>query len=94
MTLKEIVKGKNYPLIECRLLFTDATGDEQDVFAGYCAYQNEQLVSLDNDSYSLDDEYVKYKEFEMPNDTRLKNTEYPKGTICLTVWYEDYSCEN
>ena len=75
MKLKEIVKGKEYPFIECRCLYKTAENKICDMFYGACSYEDGKLKPLDADSYSLEDEYKEWEEFT--------NKE---GVICLTVW--------
>ena len=61
MTLEEIVKGKEIPIIEYRF-FADVPGYGQiDTLFGYCAYENGKLKSLDGDTYYLNAEIEKYE---------------------------------
>lgn len=94
MTLRDIIASlgnKNYPYIECHIVYTH-NNQEYDEEYGCCCYKDGQLISLDADSYSLDDIYFKWKEFEAKQDTPIQNNDkslkytIPKGTICLSVW--------
>lgn len=69
MKLREIVGTHNYNTITYR---TNGPFEEDDVFAGACSYINGKLKPLDDDSYSLDDEIIK---FEGDDNS-------------LTVWYK------
>lgn len=59
MRFEDILKDKEYKLIECRLLLEDEYNS--DVLFGYCQYVNGKLISLDGDSYSLDEEIERYE---------------------------------
>lgn len=81
MTLYDIVKGKDFPEIEVRLYEPDGT----DGLFGFCSYINGELISLDGDSYSLDEEIDKWI---VINDVLIviEHTEYihSDGTITNT----------
>lgn len=84
ITLKDIIEklgNKNYDFIEVRCRWTDKNGQMQDIFFGGCSYKDGVLISLDGDTYSLNDLYDDYKEFT--ND----------GKTCLTVWENCYMDE-
>ena len=77
-TLKEIIEllgNKDYEYIEFRCLYTvnKKTCDE---FYGACKYKDKQLYPIDYDSYSLNDKFIKWKEWEK------------HGKKYLTVWTE------
>lgn len=59
MKFKEILEGKEYKLIECRLLLDEEYNS--DILFGYCQYVNGRLISLDGDTYSLDGEIDSYE---------------------------------
>lgn len=74
MTLREVLESIDFTeinLIEYRTIIS-IDSDDVDVLAGFCRYEDEQLISEDGDIYSLDDEIRKY----MVEDG------------VLTVWYE------
>jgi len=78
--LRKIIEelgNKSYSYIEMRCKWKDKD-EEYDEFWGCCYYDNtlKKLFPLDGDSYSLDDLYDEWKEY----DTDLY--ENP----CLTVW--------
>lgn len=84
--LKDIIEelgNKSYPLIECRLKWTDENGNENDDFWGECAYDadKKELIPLDGDSYSLEDLYEEYEEW-LDEEEKIADG----GAICLTVW--------
>lgn len=60
---------------------TIITSSGDDVFAGFCRYENGELISEDGDNYSLEDEIIKY---EMKLDNSINGT----MQMHLTVWYE------
>jgi len=60
---------------------TIITSDGTDVLAGFCRYENGELISEDGDNYSLEDEIIKY---EMKLDNSINGT----MQMHLTVWYE------
>ena len=81
MTVKDAIEktGFRFGHIEYR---TNAVidGEEQNIFAGLCSYDGEKLISLDGDSYSLDDQinWAKFDKGDMDNNR----------PDVLTVWYE------
>ena len=60
---------------------TIIASDGTDVLAGFCRYENGELISEDGDNYSLEDEIIKY---EMKLDNNINGT----MQMHLTVWYE------
>lgn len=60
MKLKDILKGKNYKYIEYYVILPQTLGGEI-VFSGLCRYMNGELISLDGDTYSLEDELIRYE---------------------------------
>lgn len=96
ISLREIIAklgNKSYPFIECRCKWTDPDGTKYDEFWGSCSYNNEtrELIPLDHDSYSLDDLYNEWEEWQ-----DLEEKYFDNGQICLTVWewyinYEELS---
>ena len=84
--LREIIEelgNKSYPYIECRCKWTDPDGTKHDEFWGSCSYDNKtgELTSLDHDSYSLDDLYDEWDEWQ-----DLEEKHFDGGQILLTVW--------
>ncbi len=70
ITLKDIVEKIGDCIIEYRTWLPDGT----DVLSGYCKFVNNELISLDGDSYSMDDVFVKYS--------------VSQQTKQVTIWYE------
>ena len=68
MQLKYLLE---YKPIDIEYRTYDMFGD--DILAGYCKWTGTELVALDGDNYSVEDEVYKYR----------RNT--PRD---LTVWYE------
>ena len=63
MTLSDVLKqydNKDFSVIEYRAITTIQEKDT-DVLGGMAAYKNKMLLSLDGDSYHLNDEIVKHK---------------------------------
>lgn len=64
--LKDILKifgNANIPIIECRTYYEDKDdpcGKRDDLF-GFCEYKDGKLLSLDGDTYSLEDLYTKWE---------------------------------
>lgn len=56
LRLKDIVQNYDYNYIAYRAFLSDGT----DIFIGACKYINGELISLDGDTYSLDDPILKY----------------------------------
>ena len=61
MTVLNIVKGK--PPIDTIIVrcFHSEGGETEDVLIGFCSWDGTKLVSLDGDSYRLDDKVDKYE---------------------------------
>jgi len=68
--LRDILPKTGDYIIEYRTYLPDGT----DVLAGYCCYKNNELIPLDGDTYSLNDELLKY--------STSQTIKY------ITVWYE------
>lgn len=84
MTLKEILeetKDKQYPLIEEYVHYIQ-NGIEEHTFAGKFRVVDGKIESLDGDSYSMDQEYECYEEFEAVED---EPGICKAGDICLGV---------
>ena len=73
MRIKDIVNyiDENDITIEYRTY----TPDGYDILTGYCRWNGMQLIPLDGDTYSLNDEIIKYKISIGRNDK-----------ILLTIW--------
>lgn len=86
MLLSEIIEklgNKSYPYIEFRCKWTFKDGTKSDMFFGSCSYDNKtkKLTSLDGDSYSLNNIYYEWEEWQ-----DLEEKYFDNGQICLTVW--------
>lgn len=63
MTLSDVLKqydNRDFSVIEYRAITTIQEKDT-DVLGGMAAYKNKMLLSLDGDSYHLNDEIVKHE---------------------------------
>lgn len=63
MQLKEIIKILPYDIINFEYRVYGTLPDEKkiDMLAGYCRWENNNLISLDYDSYSVYDEIDRYE---------------------------------
>lgn len=64
MTIGDLIKNKDYDCISCRLTLPD--GD--DIFAGCFASKGGEIIPLDEDIYSKEDEVLSYEEWSSPED--------------------------
>ena len=65
MRLKDVLNefcNRDFPVIEYRSV-RSIDSDDVDYVIGFCKYINCGLVSIDGDSYSLNDPVVKYELF-------------------------------
>ena len=69
MTVKELIKNKDYDYISWRTT-PPKYWDEEDIFIGACKSKNGELIPLDQDYYSEDEVIVRYEEWS--ND-KIKN---------------------
>ena len=70
MTVRDAVQSLN--VSEKFVIYRTYGPDDEDIFAGICKYDGEQLIPYDGDDYSLDDEIIGLK----------LDDKY------LTVWYK------
>lgn len=70
VSLRNLINGLRYVEISYRTY----TLDGQDMFVGYCVFENGELLAGDVDSYSLDD--------------RFDLWEWDPDGKGLTVWYQ------
>lgn len=80
MTLGEIIEKEYKNLVDARgCIYVDYrtyTPDGEDIFTGACVITNTgDIVSLDHDTYSMNDEFIKYE--IQPGDDNI-----------LVCWYE------
>jgi hypothetical protein len=64
MTVGDLIKDKDYDYIEYRLTLPPRLSG--DIFAGVCRSENGKLISLDGDTYSEDEEVVRWEEWSNP----------------------------
>lgn len=62
MTVQDLIKDKDYDLIEWRITLPESVGGGTTLF-GCCKSVNGELISLDGDSYYLNTEIVHYLEW-------------------------------
>jgi len=63
MTLSEVLKkfgNQDFDAIEYRHI-RSIDSDDVDVLYGFAAYKNKMLMSVDGDSYHLNDQIIKYE---------------------------------
>ena len=72
MTIGDLVKNKDYDYISYRLTLRD----DSDIFAGCFASKDGEIIPLDGDTYSKDEEVLSYEEWQQSEDN-IQN--------CLTV---------
>ena len=62
MTLSEVLRlyNKEFDVIEYRKIIS-VDSDDVDVLSGMASYKNKMLISLDGDTYSLNDEIIKHE---------------------------------
>ncbi len=63
MTLGEILKeydNRDFSVIEYRSIIS-VDSDDVDTLYGFCCYKNGELLNVDGDNYSLDDEIVNHE---------------------------------
>lgn len=62
MTIGDLIKNKDYDYVSYRLTIRDG----RDIFAGCFASKDGEIVPLDGDSYSKDEEVLSYEEWNNP----------------------------
>lgn len=72
MTVRDLIKNKDYDYISWRIMlperFKDESEYEEGVFIGQCRSENGKLISLDGDTiYDEDDVVLKYEEWSNPS---------------------------
>ena len=66
MTVKELIKNKDYDYISWRIT-PPKYWDEEDIFIGACKSKKGELIPLDHDSYSENEVVVRYEEWSNDN---------------------------
>lgn len=64
MTIGDLIKNKDYDYVSYRVTLSD--GD--DIFAGCFASKSGEIISLDGDIYSKNEEVLNYEEWTSPED--------------------------
>lgn len=64
-TIGDLIKNKDYDYISYRLTMIDKS---QSFFAGCFRSENGKIISLDGDVYSLDEEVLRYEEWDKPEE--------------------------
>ena len=67
MTVKDLIKKKDYDYISWRVTLPEKAGGG-DTFFGACASVDGKLIPLDGDSYDDEAKVLKYKEWSHPED--------------------------
>lgn len=64
MTIGELIKNKDYDYVSYRLTLRDGS----DTFAGCFASKDGEIIPLDGDIYSSNEEVLNYEEWSKPED--------------------------
>lgn len=64
MTIGDLIKNKDYDYVSYRLTLQDGS----DTFAGCFAAKDGEIISLDGDTYSMDERVLKYEEWNNPEE--------------------------
>ena len=64
MTIGDLIKNKDYDYVSYRLILPDGN----DTFAGCFASKGGEIISLDGDTYSNNEEVLNYEEWSSPED--------------------------
>ena len=70
MQVKDLIKNKDYDYICWRVTIDEADRDkigEDDIFFGVCRSKDGELISLDGDIYSEEEEVLSYEEWSRPD---------------------------
>lgn len=68
LTIKDLIKDKDYDFIELRLAITEA----DDIFFGMAKSEDGELIALDGDTYSEDTKVLEHEEWGNPKEN-IKN---------------------
>lgn len=67
MTVKDLIKNKDYDYISWRITVPDDFCGPDDMFIGCAKSENGKLISLDGDTiYDESDEVIRYEEWSNP----------------------------
>lgn len=78
MIIGDLIKNKDYDYVSYRLILPDGG----DTFAGCFASKNDEIVPLDGDIYSKDEEVLSYEEWDNPEEGIKKGlTVVVKGEV-------------
>lgn len=64
MTIAELIKNKDYDYVSYRIVLPDG----EDTFAGCFRTKKGEIISLDGDIYSADEEVIRYEEWSKPEE--------------------------
>ncbi len=78
MTIKDLIRNKDYDYVSYRLTLPDGS----DTFAGCFRSKNGEIHSLDGDSYNELEEVLYHEEWDMPEEN-IKNG---LTVICKGEW--------
>ena len=62
MIIGDLIKNKNYDYVEYRLTIPNGS----DIFAGCFKSENGEIIPLDGDSYSKNEDVLNYEEWSNP----------------------------
>lgn len=66
MTIGDLIKNKDYDYIELRMIIPELKPEYEDIFFGVCRSENGELISLDRDTYSENEEVIRWEEWSNP----------------------------
>lgn len=59
MTIRDLIKNKDYDYIEYRIMLPNGN----DIFVGCFSLKSGEFISLDGDNYNKDEEILSYREW-------------------------------
>lgn len=81
MKIGDLIENKDYDYVEYRLICPDG---KNDIFAGCFKSENGEIISLDGDNYSKNEEVLNYEEWSNPKEN-IKNG---LTVVIKTTWYK------
>lgn len=66
MTVGDLIKNKDYDYISWRVTLTPQL--DEDIFFGVCRSENGKLIPLDYDTYSENEEVIRWEEWSDPEE--------------------------
>lgn len=82
MTVKDLIKNKDYDYISWRMTLPEGF-DEKDIFFGATRSENGKLIPLDGDVYYEDTEVLSYEEWSSVD------VDHGLTVVCKGEWLSD-----